>query len=142
MCEIAQTVIMILMSGLSVWDILYQKFRKSIFLFILSLMIVCRLLAGKIYPMEMLLGAGIGLIFIGISKMTKEALGYADSLLIVTLGILLGIKKLLLVLWIAFSLAAVFSAIGLLLKKFSRQLAFPFLPFLTISYAGVVIFYG
>ena len=142
MCEIAQSVILIVMSGMAVWDILYQKFRRSILLAVMCFMIVCRFFTGEIYPIEMLLGALIGLAFMGISKMSNEAIGYADSLLIVTLGILLGARKLLLVLWLAFSLAAVVSAAGLISKKFSRQAAIPFFPFLTLSYAGVMIFYG
>ena len=142
MYEFGQSVIMILMMGLAVWDILYRNFRRDILLLILGLMIVCRLVMGGFYPAEMLPGAMMGLLFLGISKVTEEALGYADSFLILTLGILLGIWKLLIVLLIAFSLAAVFSAMGLIVRKFSRKAAIPFFPFLTVSYAGVMLFYG
>jgi len=84
-------------------------------------------------------GAGVGILFLGISKMTKEALGYGDSLVILGLGILLGLWQVMTVLVMAFSLAAISSMILLVLKKMNRRTTLPFIPFLTLSYLVIFV---
>ena len=79
-------------------------------------------------------GAGIGVAFLGISKITKEAIGYGDSLLILGLGILLGFWQVMGVLVVAFSLTAISSMVLLVLKKMNRRTTLPFIPFLALGF--------
>lgn len=81
-------------------------------------------------------GAGTGVIFLIISKVTDESFGYGDSILILFMGGFLGFWNILTVLLTAFSGAALFAAFMLIRKKFHRKSAFPFVPFLTLSYIG------
>jgi len=85
-----------------------------------------------IYVMGILLGA----IFLLVSKVTKEGLGYGDSILILLLGAFVGLWQVLLVLVIAFVSAAIFSSVVLVLKKMSRRKQIPFVPFLLLGYIG------
>ena len=130
---------MLILTASAVWDILYRKLPVWILSGILILAVVCRLIVAEVPLAEILGGAAVGIVFLGISRITREAFGYADSLLIVSLGIFLGIWKLFLLLVTAFSLAAVFAAAGLFAGKFSRKISFPFIPFLAISYVGVML---
>jgi len=142
MYETAQFIIMILLTGISVWDIFYRSFQTKALVLILSFIVICRLFMGEMHPWEMFGGCMVGVLFVCLSKVTEEAIGYADSFLIVTFGILLGLQKLLIVLLIAFSLAAIVAA-GIAIKsRFSGIATLPFLPFLTISYAGVMTLYA
>lgn len=87
-------------------------------------------------------GAAVGVAFLGISKMTGEALGYGDSIVILILGISLGLWNLLALLMLAFLLAAGCSAILLGVFHFERKTTLPFIPFLVASYIFVLIFGG
>ena len=81
----------------------------------------------------------MGLGFLAVSKVSGEALGYGDSILITILGIFLGFWNILSVLMAAFLLAAVFSAVMLARRGFTRKSSFPFVPFLAAAYIGAVL---
>lgn len=82
-----------------------------------------------------LAGAGAGAIFLVISRITREAFGYGDSLLIVIMGIFLGLWNLLGVLLGAFLFSSAFAVIFLISKGLDRKAGYPFVPFLLISYS-------
>lgn len=83
-------------------------------------------------------GALTGGMFLIISKCTSEALGYADSWMIFVLGVYMGIWKLAVILSIAFFTAGLWSLGKVVLQKRGRKDTFPFLPFLTAGYLGVI----
>lgn len=83
-------------------------------------------------------GAVVGLLFLAIGKVTGEALGYGDGVLIGILGIYLGIWDLLGLLATTFFLTALFAAAVLVISKFKRKSAFPFVPFLGAAYVIVL----
>ncbi len=82
---------------------------------------------------------GIGMLFFLISKITNQAIGYADSWIILSLGIYLGIKKLLLVLFVASFIAAMVSLVILWNRKWNRKDTIPFIPFLIFGYMGMIL---
>lgn len=84
-------------------------------------------------------GILLGLLFIGISKLTREGFGYGDSILIMILGIYIGIWDLIYVLVIAFSLTAICSIFILIKFRFHRQKVLPFVPFLTVGYMSFLL---
>lgn len=84
-------------------------------------------------------GVFVGVLFLFISWISKQSLGYADSLIIMELGFYLGFWETLFMLGIAFLLSA-FAGLFVLLKcRWSKKASIPFLPFLLIGYLGVVL---
>ncbi|MEE1086874.1 MAG: A24 family peptidase [Schaedlerella sp.] len=94
----------------------------------------------KLYPLELCVAGGLlGVLFIGISRLTREALGYGDSFLITILGIFLGIWNLMYVLVIAFIISALVSMVVLIRFCYNRKKTLPFIPFLTAGYMAFII---
>lgn len=139
MYEVVQVMVMIILAGIAVWDILYREFPVWVMMIIMFLVIACKVVLGDGDIINVIAGAAVGGGFLLISKLTEEALGYADSILILTLGIFLGVWQLFLLLVMAFAMAAIFSSAGMVMKKFSKDVAIPFIPFLAMSYAGVML---
>lgn len=83
-------------------------------------------------------GLMIGILFWVISKITKEAIGYGDSWVITLLGIYLGGKDLIRVLFTASFLAAIVSLILMWKQGWKREGNLPFVPFLTIGLMEVI----
>lgn len=125
---------------LTVMDIRRKRLNLAFLLSGFLLVAAGILAARQIHPLLLLTGGGVGLVFFVTSKVTGEAFGYGDSLLILIMGSFLGFWDILSLLTAAFLLAAVFSAVMLVGRKFSRKTAFPFVPFLAIAYTGGMIF--
>ena len=89
--------------------------------------------------LEVILGLGIGVGFLLISKCTEEQIGYGDSWLILVLGIYVGFEKLLILLFTASLGAAIFSLIFCMIHKWNRNFTIPFVPFLAAAYLGVML---
>ncbi len=121
---------------LSVTDIRKRKLRLGILLAGFPIVTAVRLISRDIPAAILLAGAAVGITFLIISKATEEAFGYGDSILIMILGILLGFWSVLCLLVAAFFMAAVFSGIMLVKKRFTRKSSMPFVPFLTAAYIG------
>ena len=79
-------------------------------------------------------GLTIGLCAIGVSVATREQIGKGDGIVIAALGIALGVRR---CLWIVFAASFMMCAaaiIVLLLKRGSRQTKLPFLPAIFAGY--------
>ena len=85
------------------------------------------------------IGAAIGGVFWLFSYWTREALGYADSWIILLIGIYLGGRKTLYLLTAAFLAAGLFSLVLLVWKRWSGRMSIPFIPFLALGYIGVMV---
>lgn len=77
-----------------------------------------------------------GVALLGVSKLSGEALGMGDALLMLVLGIYLGLEAALDVLLLALFLAAVWAGILIFVGKKNKNATFPFVPFLLIGYVG------
>lgn len=95
-------------------------------------------IAREVPTVLWLSGAAVGIGFLIISKVTEEAVGYGDGLLIGVLGIYLGIWELFCLLVTAFFLAALYAAIIMMRRKFRKKASFPFVPFLGAAYVIVL----
>lgn len=84
-------------------------------------------------------GGAVGLVFLAVSKVTEEAFGYGDSMVIGVLGIYLGFWNLLSMLVLTFILAAMTAMFVLVKQKFHRKSVLPFVPFLTCSYILILL---
>lgn len=141
--ENGQTILRVVFAGylciLTVMDIRYHKMRLSVLLSGIMFCAAEAVLVREQSAASLAAGCCVGVIFLIMSRATKESFGYGDSILIVIMGGFLGFWNILTLLMAAFFLAAGFSIVMLIKKKFNRKSAFPFVPFLTISYIGGMI---
>lgn len=127
---------------LAVMDIRTRRLHLGILLSGFPLAVVGRIAVGNIPAALVIAGGASGALFVIVSRVTEEAFGYGDSILITITGIFLGIWDLLSMLVTAFFLAAVFSGIMLSRKQYTRKSSFPFVPFLAIAYLGGALIGG
>ena len=128
MWTVSRIVAMVILTGLSFMDYKIRKVPRDVLLLCMAGTVLYQAVTQNIDWMVSLGGGLIGMIFIGISKITREAIGYGDSLAILILGIYLGVWGLLEVL------------LGCVTMRRKKSLAFPFYPFLTVGYLfGVCI---
>lgn len=87
------------------------------------------------------LGAGIiiGIIFLIISAISKEKIGYGDSLVFLTIGVIAGGEKSLLIIFLSFLLCSVFSVAGIVLKKITFKSSVAFMPFVLLGTLATII---
>ncbi len=122
----------------SVWDI--RKREIPLWLIAVGGLLAAGLgfFSEKHSIMLMIAGALVGMVFVGISKVTEEAFGYGDSLMIVVAGVYLGFWNVLGLLVWAHVLAALFAGYILIRKGIYKGVSFPFVPFLLAAYTVIV----
>lgn len=84
-------------------------------------------------------GIIIGVLFFLASRLSGESIGYGDSWLILILGIFLGVRQLLGVVFVASFLASLVSLLLCLRHSRIKRKGLPFAPFLSVAY-GLVVF--
>lgn len=84
-------------------------------------------------------GILLGLIFMLMSWLTRQAIGYADSLLILACGIGLGLWPTIQIMMLAFFLSGFVAMIKMIQSKMKRKDTFAFIPCITIAYILVMI---
>ena len=136
LCQLLFAVYMIV---LMLMDIKWKKLSLAALMSGFIILTAGFLCGRNIHVMLLAAGAGVGIVFIVVSRVTEEAFGYGDSILILIMGGFIGFWNILSLLVTAFSMAALFSIFMLLRKKFHRKSAFPFVPFLTAAYIGGMI---
>ena len=131
MCEIACFLFLLFAS---VKDI--QTRQVSVLLLIVAGLssLIYQIHSGDMNWAMILGGAAVGGVFLLISKVTREELGYGDSIGILILGIFLGFLRVLTVISITFFLLLCISIPMLWRKKMSKKYALPFYPILTMGY--------
>lgn len=139
MCTVADWSVSILLGLTGIIDWKKREIPIVLLIIISTLVLFYAICCHKVDVWYRFAGLLMGVFFFIISRVTKEAVGYADSWLILILGVHLGVLKALEVLCIASLLAAVFSVFFLWKCKWKRDVAIPFIPFLFIAYIGVII---
>ncbi|MDO4318353.1 MAG: prepilin peptidase [Lachnospiraceae bacterium] len=118
---------------LAIWDV--KERRLSRWMLGAALLIA---LFGFFVPsgnwIGRILGAGIGALFCGISFISHEGIGWADSLLLLLLGVTFGGARLLFILGAALMLLLAAAVVLFILRKVKRKDRLPFMPFLFIGY--------
>ena len=137
-----RTIFAVYLLALAAMDIRTSRLHLGILLLGFPLAVSARIVVGNIPAALVIAGGASGALFVAVSRVTEEAFGYGDSILITVTGIFLGIWDLLSMLVIAFFLAAVFSGIMLSRKKYTRKSSFPFVPFLAAAYLGGILIGG
>jgi len=81
--------------------------------------------------------------FFSLVYFSKEKwMGMGDALLVIFIGIFLGWPQILLALFLAFNLGAIFSILLLIFKKKGLKTKIPFGPFLVLGSMLTILFYG
>ena len=135
MCEISCLLFLI---TASVKDIQTRKVSVLLLAAAGLLGVIYQIYSGEMSLIEILGGAAVGGIFLLISKVTREGLGYGDSIGIGILGIYLGFLRVLTVISITFFLLLCMSIPILWKKKLSKRYGLPFYPFLTAGYLCLI----
>ena len=133
LCRLAFGIYLII---LSVMDIKRRKLKLTVLLsgvLFIPAGVLCR---NEIPAAFLLAGGAVGTVFLAVSKVTEEAFGYGDSVLILIMGGFLGFWDILALL----TGASAFSLILLIRSRFQRKDTFPFVPFLTAAYLGGMAF--
>lgn len=131
--EVDRIVCLGILAVVSVIDIKYKKIPMEILIAANIGALVYRLYQGENAVLAAG-GAAAGAVFLIISRVTREGVGYGDSLGILGLGIYVGLWGLLEILAGAFFLLALCAVVVLAGKKMSRKCTLPFYPFLLAAY--------
>ncbi len=118
------------------------RFRKLPLLALIAFGIVIFMvigLDGSLFSRAIFLRIIPGTIFLILAFMTKQAVGYGDGIIIILLGLSLGLKRCVTVVFTGLILSSVVSVFILLMKKGSRQTRLPFVPFLLIALGVTLI---
>ena len=134
MWEISQVFCMGILLSLSVIDIHFRRIPVDILVMASIAALVYQGITRQADLWMAAGGAGVGILFLLVSKVTREGFGYGDSWAILALGIYLGLWGVLDVLAVTFCLLAAASLICLTAKKMSRKHTIPFIPFLAAGY--------
>lgn len=134
MWTISKMTAMIVLSGLSIMDYKIRKVPRDVLLVCMAGTVIYQAVTKEVDWELCMAGGVVGILFLLMSRFTREAIGYGDSLAIMVLGIYLGIWGLLEVLATAFFVLAVIALFSLTIRQKKKKLAFPFYPFLTVGY--------
>lgn len=139
MWTVSQIICLGSLTGMSVTDIYYRKVSAEI----LVMGAVGTLLYQILFRRENLwiIGGGIavGAVFLLISRVTREKIGYGDSVAICILGAYMGVWELLKMLSAAFVLLFVAAILQLCKKRMSKKASLPLFPFLAGGYLLVLL---
>lgn len=134
MWTMSEKVVVTGMLILSVIDIKWRKIPVRLLMIFSGVIIGITLFDGDLDCWLLIGGIGIGILFFIVSKLTNESIGYADSWMILLLGICQGFWGLLGTLTDAMFLLAIISLALIVVKSKMRKSRLPFLPFLTAGY--------
>lgn len=134
MWKISQMICMGILVSLSIVDIHFRKIPVDILILANLAVVVYQLAIGKADIWLVAGGAGLGVLFLVFSRVTRESMGYGDSWAILILGIYLGIWDLIEVLAVSFFTLTIVSVICMVRKRRYRRSVIPFYPFLTVGY--------
>ena len=138
MYKIADWVVFILLAIIGIIDARKREIPMRILILMSVVISVSAMFCKNVNVWYRIAGAIFGGAFFIISKVTKEAVGYGDSWMILLLGVHLGIWKALQLLFTASVLAAIFAIFYLWKRRWKRSATLPFAPFLAIAYIGVM----
>lgn len=139
MCKIADWIIFVLLGMCSMSDA-RKKTIPAVLLIVFSVVVGGFVLFDNAVDVKFRVGGFLmGILFLLISKCSKEAIGYGDSWLILLLGIYLGYLHALEVLFGASLLAGIVSVFFLWKRGWKKKATLPFVPFLTIVYLGAML---
>ncbi len=104
--------------------------------------VVLHLLLEKGEIVSILGGVMIGMALIVISLLTRGRVGLGDGLALMVTGIFLGFERNLMLFMVSQCLVACFALFLMIFKKKGRHYEIPYIPFLLVSYVGLLALGG
>ena len=139
MCKIADGIVLLLLAMCSISD-WKRKTIPAVLLVVFSVVVLVFALVCDNVSLRLRIGGFfVGVLFLLISKVTKEAMGYGDSWLILLLGVYMGYLRAVGVLFAASMIAGGISLFFLWKLHWKKTATLPFVPFLGISYLGALL---
>ena len=139
MCELAEVGMLLFLAIAAKRDVKTKDITIGYLVIGITVVLIYQIFWRKLSVLSFVLGIITGGIFLGLSKLTEEGIGYGDSLMILILGAFLGVWKLMLVLMIAFLGVSIISMIGLHMGVLSRSSKVAFYPYLLAGYVGSLL---
>ena len=110
-------------------------------------LLISYIMAGVLYlslfrraePVPYLYGAAVGMISMGVSKITREQIGIGDSYLFIGLGVWLGMDTLLNIIFYSCFAVLVIGGIRVLFKKATWKAKYPFIPFVLVGHMVLLL---
>ncbi|NLL78490.1 MAG: hypothetical protein GX234_01530 [Clostridiales bacterium] len=138
-----------------IWDIRKKAVPTALIRLVLLAAVILRLAGiekgvgfevgdGKVFKQLFMIGGAIlpGVLLLLIGYVTKEAVGYADGWSILLLGLLLGGRAAVCVMFTAFLFAAVYALWLIVGRRADRGMRFPFLPHISAGFIVWIMFFG
>ena len=121
------------------YDMKSRELPRGFFVVFGALAILLRLCLPYYSFVRGLIGGCVGVTFLIVGYLSKQAIGYGDGLGLIILGIFEGWKGMVTVVIVAFLLAAIYGSWGIFGLKKSYKEVLPFYPFLLAAYLVVLV---
>jgi prepilin signal peptidase PulO-like enzyme (type II secretory pathway) len=118
----------------SITDIREKRISIIISLIFGAIGIIINIIFNQYNIISILLAMLLGFIMILISKVTKEAIGIGDGIILVVMGLFTGVYNNLLILLYGLILSSIVSCFFLITKKLDKKDKIPFIPYLLAGY--------
>lgn len=136
---IIKLVITCILGVLAIVDFKKKQVSNVLLLIVSGIVIINYVIFKPVTIMSLIGGILVGVILLGISYITRQKIGAGDGLLVMILGAYLGFEGIGVMLLYALTLSAIWSGLLLIIKKVNRHYTIAFIPFIFISYIGVLI---
>ncbi len=118
----------------------YRKKEIPVYLPIVGFVpaITISIIIKSLTLLEIALGIAIGVVVLLLGKITKQAIGYGDGVVLICTGAALGFAKNLVLLVISLIIAACIGALLMFLKRKKKKDSVAFIPFLLSGYVATI----
>ncbi len=123
---------------IAIGDIKYRKISAAMVLLggvITGVTVVLEYQGLFVHAVGMLMGG----VFLLVSKWSKEAIGWGDSIVMLLVGIAWGVEGFMVCMMIAFLLCATYGGLQVIRKKADKKTTVPLFPFLLLGYFGMLL---
>ena len=133
--KIYQYIIMAIMLIHSITDIKYKKVRFELTLvgLIIGLLFIILDIWKGIFPYEKVGGILFGIACLIFGKITNEAIGYGDGMILLMLGLFYHTEQIFIVIFWASLFAIIVALFLMIIFQKNRKYEMPFVPFLTLG---------
>lgn len=97
------------------------------------------IITGNISIENRVAGLSLGMCLLILNRITRNQIGVGDGLVISILGLSLGFKVNAFILVYSLTCSTIFSIFLLVICKVKGKSSFPFIPFILLSYVGVLL---
>ncbi len=126
--------IVTVLAGLSITDVRKRSIPAAALAVFVAVTVIYAVCIGRNMERWDILGIVLlaGGIY-GVGKLTDGQIGSGDAAIIFSLGMVLGFRRVVAVVWLGFVLCGIFGLVLMLLGRATRKTKLPFVPFLTVA---------